>query len=446
MQETWRDVKVAVKERIPAHSYRMWIEPLEYLSHAGNRLVISSPNSFSRKRVLDHYTTLIADELSRRMGSPYRLAVEVRENQTQKSPVQERDIQLCLPEMAIRPHRGRLLRNDFTFDEFVVGGNNDFAYSAALCLASGRKHAQNSLFLMSGTGMGKSHLSQAIGHHILTQRPAERVYYMTAEDFSNEMVHAFRHDNIDAFKNKYHDGCDVLVLEDVQHLSGKERTQAELSKTLDCMFQQDKKIIFSSSCSPVAIPKISDELRSRLAYGVISTIEPPGFRTRMRILQRKGAAHGCQIPEEVAQYLASELTEDVRQLESGLIGVTARSSLLGLPIDLALAENVVRNIVRLRKAITVEGIKKLVCKEYSISERDVVSPSRRQCFTRPRQVAIYLSRKYTDSPLQAIGKSFNRYHATAMHSIAAVERELKANTALRRQVDILCQKLESGAF
>jgi chromosomal replication initiator protein len=445
MQATWGAVKAAVKAQIPAHSYRMWIEPLEYARHEASRLVLLSPNGFARQRVLDHYAALLTAELSRQRGEPCRLAIEVRSGPAEKSAL-ERDLQLCLPEMAVRPHQGRLLRNEYTFDEFVVGGNNDFAYSAALCLASSRKRAQNALYLMSGTGMGKSHLSQAIGHHILSQRPAERVYYMTAEDFSNEMVHAFRHDTLEAFKHKYHQGCDVLVLEDVQHLSGKERTQAELAKTLDCMLQQDKKIIFSGCCAPTAIPKLSDELRSRLAYGVISAIEPPGFRTRMRILQKKGAARGCQLPEEVAQYLASELTEDVRQLESGLIGVTARASLLGLPIDLSLAEQVVKNIVRIRKAITVEGIKKLVCREYSVSERDMVSPSRRQCFTRPRQVAIYLSRRYTDSPLQAIGKSFNRYHATALHSIAAVERELKSSTALRRQVDLLCQKLESGAF
>jgi chromosomal replication initiator protein len=446
METTWREVKSSLKDSIAAHSYRMWIEPLQLLQHTGGRVVLAAPNSFSRKRVLEHYGALIGRELERRLGSACSVGVEVAGTPVARAAALGPDPQLCLPNMGARPHSGRMLREDFTFDRFIVGGNNDFAYSAALCLASSRKRGQSALYLLSNTGMGKSHLTQAIGHHILGASPQDRVYYITAEDFSNEMVHAFKHDSIERFKNKYRQGCDVLLLEDVHHLSGKERTQSELAMTLDAMFQDNKKIIFSSCCPPSQIPKISDELRSRLSYGVISTIEPPSFRTRMRILQSKANRQGCQLPEQVSQYLASELTDDVRQLESGLIGVMAKSSLLGVPIDLSLAESVVATIVRLRKSITVESIKRLVCREYNVTERDVLSASRRHCYVRPRQIAIYLSRKYTDSPLQAIGKSFNRYHATALHSINTIEREIKHNATLQRQVTILCQKLEAGDF
>jgi len=261
-----------------------------------------------------------------------------------------------------------------------------------------------------------------------------------------QSVQAFRHDSINKFKARYRNGCDVLLLEDVHYLSGKERTQIELALTLDTLFESGKKIIFSSCYLPVDIPKLNDKLQSRLSSSLISNIEPPDFRTRIRILQKKALHNGYEMPEDVMQYLAGELTEDVRQLESGLIGVTAKSSLLGTPIDLALAESVVKNIVRQRKKITIDVIKKLVCKYYSISMDQIVSSSRKQSIVRPRQIAIYLSRMYTDAPLQAIGKSFNRYHATALHSINTVERAVKQNSPVQKQVEFLRLKLESGKF
>ena len=187
-------------------------------------------------------------------------------------------------------------------------------------------------------------------------------------------------------------------------------------------------------------------MSSRLSSGLISSIDPPDFRTRVRILKKKDRLYGYRIPDNVIQYLAGELTDDVRQLESGLNGVAAKSSLLRVPIDINLAESVVKNIVRQRKRITIEVIKKMVCKYYNVSIEDIMSRSRKQNFVRPRQMAIYLSRRYTDSPLQTIGKSFNRYHATALHSINSIERGLKKSGAVQKQVEFFRQKLESGKF
>ncbi|RZB35641.1 MAG: chromosomal replication initiator protein [Desulfobacteraceae bacterium Eth-SRB2] len=222
--------------------------------------------------------------------------------------------------------------------------------------------------------------------------------------------------------------------------------QVELALTLDTLFEADKKIIFSSCYLPADIPELDDKLRSRLSCGLISNIDPPDFKTRVRILKKKSKLNGCKIPETIIHYLASELTEDVRQLESGLIGVTAKSLLLGEPIDFKLAESVTKNIIRRRKNITIDVIKKMICKDYEISITDIVSSSRKKSIVRPRQIAIYLSRRYTDTSLQAIGRSFNRYHATALHSIGAIERELKGNGPLQKQVDFFCKKLESGKF
>ncbi|MEA1946904.1 MAG: chromosomal replication initiator protein DnaA [Thermodesulfobacteriota bacterium] len=446
MKRVWNEVKASIKSRIPDHSFRMWIEPLRIARCDENCMVLFSPNFFSKKRVLENYGAMIESEIKRVLGRSCRLSIEISATVALPKSKADDNFQLSLPNITARPHNGRLLKKDFTFDHFVVGKNNDFAYSASLSMASTKNSSQSALFLLSKTGMGKSHLTQAVGHFILSEHPSDRVYYTTAEGFSNEMVRAYQHNSINAFKEKYRNQCDVLLLEDVHYLRGKERTQIELALTLDTLLEAGKKIIFSSCYLPADIPKLDDKLRSRLSCGLISNIDPPDFKTRVRILQKKSRLNGCKIPENIIHYLASELTEDVRQLESGLMGVTAKSLLLGEPIDFKLAESVTKNIIRQRKNITIDVIKKMVCKNYKISITDIVSSSRKKSIVRPRQIAIYLSRRYTDTSLQAIGRSFNRYHATALHSIGAIERELKENGPLQKQVDFFCKKLESGKF
>ncbi len=447
MEAVWKKVKSVIKNRIPKHSFQMWIEPLELRKNDPDNWIVACPNFFFKKRVNDLYGKLLAAELHNATGHLCHLSFEVgAKNHEESHNGKPLNPQLPLPNASIRPHSGRFLRRDFTFDEFVVGANNDFAYSASLSLASRREYQQNALLLLSKTGMGKSHLSQAIGHHVLSEYPDERVYYVTAEDFSNEMVQAFRQDSINKFKGKYRNKCDVLLLEDIHYLSGKQRTQVELALTLDSLFEAGKRIIFSSCYLPGDIPKLNDKLRSRLSCSLISRIESPNFRTRIRILRKKALSNGYQMPDTIIEYLAGELTEDIRQLESGLNGVAAKSSLLGAPIDLKLTESVVKNMVRQRKKITIELIKKMVCKYYNCTLKDMVSRSRKQHLVRPRQMAIYLSRRYTDAPLQSIGKAFNRYHATALHSIHCIERGLKENSAIQKQVEFFNQKLDSGRF
>jgi len=444
MELIWKEAKASLKDHIPKHSFRMWIDPLEFHRCSDNTLVLTCPNLFSRRRILENYCGAIKSALSRITGEQLVLSVEVADGRSEPGAGTDEDLQLPLPNMKGHINRGRFLRSEFTFDQFVVSSSNDFAYSAALSLASGKRTVHNSLYLLSKTGMGKSHLSQAVGNHIASRFPTERVYYITAEDFTREMGEGFRYNTIDQFKKKYRNNCDVLLLEDLQYISGKKRTQIELALILDVLFETGKKIIFSSCYLPSDIPRLNDKLASRLTSGLISAIEPPNFRTRVRILQKKSETNGCNIPEAVTNYLAGELLEDVRQLESGLTGVTAKSSLLGVPIDLELAESVVKNLVRSRKKITINVIKKLVCKEYNVTMRDLLSRSRKQDIVRPRQIGMYLSRRFTDSPLQEIGKSFNRYHATALHSIGVVEQRLKQSAAMRKQLEILCRKLEAG--
>ncbi|MCF8067251.1 MAG: chromosomal replication initiator protein DnaA [Desulfobacterales bacterium] len=450
MESIWNQVKQTLRDHVPEQSFRLWIEPLELKENQEGNTVLICPNFFSKRRVKENYSSLISAELSRVTGQQCELAIDIASSDSRAAKKSTRpknnDSQLPLPNIPSCHYNGRMLQKDYTFERFVVGGNNDFAYSAALSLASGRSTSQHSLFLLSDTGMGKSHLSQAVGHHILSESPKERVYYMTAEDFTNEMVHSFRNNTIEQFKGKYRNQCDVLLLEDVQYLSGKERTQIELALTLDTLYESGKKIIFSSSYLPADIPKINDKLRSRLSSGLVSNIDAPNFRTRVRILQNKAKKNGCYMPEDVIHYLAGELSENVRQLESGLIGVVSKSSLLGTPINISLAQSVVKNIVRQSKTISIDIIKKMVSKYFNITVADIVSKSRKQNIVRPRQMAMFLSRRYTDQPLQTIGKSFNRYHATALHSIGAVERDMKQSSIIKKQVEFFSQKLETGKF
>jgi len=446
MEDIWNEVKNAVKGKVPEHSYRMWIEPIVFDKITSDGIAVLCPNLIYRKKIEKNYAGLIESELCRLASDACKLQINVSGKSPKPGRGATRHRQLRLPNITPGQYSGRMLRGNYTFDQFVVGENNGFAYSAALSLASRTNNQQNALFLLSETGNGKSHLSQAVGHHILAEFPSERVCYITAEDFANEMVYAFQSNTINQFKDKYRGKCDVLLLEDVHYLTGKNRTQVELALALDTLFDANKKIIFSSCYLPGDIPKLSEKLRSRLSCGLISAMESPDFKTRVRILRKKSCANDISIPDDVLEYLAGELTDNIRQLESGLIGVAAKSSLLGADVDLDLAESVVQNIARQKQAITIDIVKKLVCKYYKVTLKELISKSRKQRIVRPRQVAIYLSRRYTDQPLQSIGKSFNRYHATALHAINSVERGLKNDAPVRKHVEFLSNKLEAGKF
>ena len=446
MDQVWTSVKSRLKEIVPGHTYRMWIEPITFCATNDDAIVLACPNAFSKKRVVDHYGDVIEKTIRDSFGRALKLKLVVSDRTRGQGDNAPPDRQMTLPAMEVPSNSGKLLRKEFTFDQFVVGSNSDFAYSAALSLAAGCDGTQNALFLHSKTGLGKSHLSQAVGHHILDALPRERVYYITAEDFMNEMTGAYRCNEIHRFKEKYRQNCDVLLLEDVHFLSGKNGTQEELSNTLESLMNANKKIIYSSCYLPSEIPKLHEKLKSRLCCGLISKIDTPDYNTRLKILKQSASSAGYAVSGEVLQYLASELTEDVRQLKSGLIGVMARASLLGTKLDLSLARSVVDNIVTTREGITLDTIKKLVCKHYNVTLTDLISRSRRQAIVKPRQVAMFLSRRYTDHSLQAIGKSFNRYHATTMHALKAVEKGVKENGDIQKHVEFLSDRLEKGHF
>jgi chromosomal replication initiator protein len=454
----WEEVKGQIKRTLPDHSYRMWIDPVELLGHDGHHIRLSSPNSYSVKRLKDNYLPIFMEEFSK-LGHK-DIQIEFKVTSQDKGGVRKNvkksgsypalalkpknSKQMTLPGLNVRFNNGRLLKKGFTFDDFVVGRNSDFAYSASLSLAHGKRNGSNILYLLAKTGLGKSHLSQAVGHHIITHSQSKRVYYVTAEDFTNEMIHSIKTNTIDEFKERYRKKCDVLILEDIHFLAGKDATQKELAITLDYLFEADKKIILSGYELPDDIPKLNDQLKSRLTLGLVTEISAPDYETRVRILKKKSKALGYIIPKDVTEYIAQELSDNVRQLESGLFGVAAKGRLMGYDIDIELAKSVLANIMNIKKRITIESIKKLICDEFSLSEKEIISASRQQRIVKPRQIAIYLSRKYTDQPIKSIGSSFNRYHATAIYAINAVEKELKQKSVLFEQINYLSKKIETG--
>lgn len=444
-----------LRNQIPDHGFMLWIEPLKPLCVRENAVVLQCPNDFSRKWLLEHYRDLMERALQQAFSKPVSLALEVlrcsgggqeppRQEQAAPSGTSQSPKQLYLPGLGGPRQVGRLLRRDFTFDRFVVGSCNDLAYSAALSLASRKSDTWLPLFVLSKTGLGKSHLSQAVGHQILSRDPQLRVLYVTAEDFTGEMVDSLQGNTLNRFKEKYRASCDVLILEDVQFLSGKERTQKELSYVLDSLMESGKRLVFTSSHRPCEIPKLHDTVRSRLTQGLVATMESPDFKTRVRILKKK--ANGNQVPQEVLELLASELVSNVRELEAGLNGVLARARLLGTTIDEALAMEVLKNLQIAGKQLTLGAIKKIICKFYSVTETDLLSKSRKQAVVLPRQVAMYLGRRYTDQSFQAIGRGFNRYHATALHAVNTIEKHIKAKNEISKQVLFLSEKLEARDF
>jgi chromosomal replication initiator protein len=446
MEEVWNRAKTRMSEKVPGHSFTLWIEPMEFSSLRGDEVVLGCPTSFFKKWVTRHYLQLIRAEVENVCGCPCQISLEVSHGNNGNVHVEPEEEQLFLPHVAEQQHMLSPLHIDYTFDQFVVGICNDFAYTAALSLASEDTKGHAPLYLLSKTGLGKSHLSQAVGNHILRRNSAIRVCYITAEEFTNAMVHALRNDKIEAFKEKYRRQCDVLLLEDVQFLSGKVKTQDELAYTLDALLETKKKLIFTGTYLPGDIPKMDEKLTSRLSSGVISSIKSPDFQTRVEILKKKALHKKVEIPDQVIEYLASELSQNIRQLESGLIGLAAKASLLGLPIDTDLAASVVKNIVRRSRQITVERIQKLVCKYFKLTKEDLLSRSRKRVIAQPRQIAMYLARRYTDQSLQSIGKCFNRYHATTLHAVGVVERHLRENGPVQKQVVFLSGKLESGTL
>lgn len=448
MTAIWNDVKDLIRCTLPEKSFSLWIHPITLLEKTDKSLVLGCPNKFSLNWITENYSDLIGQKLHEVGDGSYTFTLKVLPQKRQRPlhTASEVTPQLSLPNIpASNQSQARILNKEFTFDRFVVGKCNEFAYSAAKALSHEASLPFDSLFMLSNTGLGKSHLSQATGHAIMEKNPNLRVYYVTAEDFVNEMIFALKNNRIDEFKNKYRRSCDVLLLEEVHFLGGKEKTQLELAHTLDALLNSRKRLMFTSSLLPKDIPNMTKELSSRFTSGIITTLSKPDYQTRLKILEKKAFEHRLNLSEDIIHLLAKHLAGDIRQMESALRCLKAKSELLKEKITLDLAKEVIKTHVTLQDSTGMESAKKLVCQYYKIDPLILKSKSRKKIHAFPRNVYIYLCRNFTEMTVEEIGKSINRSHSTVVYAYETIEKKMKTDQKVKNQVNFLGDKLRDTA-
>jgi len=444
MNTAWDHVKKSIESEIPSNSFSLWINPLTYLDNTDSSIVLSCPNKFSKKWVTENYLNLIRDELHELGHKDIQIVLKVEPKKPDDSkPSSYHPDQLPLPNIPVKRKPDRISFNrDYVFDRFIVGNSNEFAYSASRAMAFGNACNYHSLLMLASTGLGKTHLSQAIGNTILHHNPEARVYYITAEDFTNEMINSLKSNRIEEFKNRYRRSCDVLLLEEVHFLSGKDKIQTELGYTLDALANDRKKIIFTSSVPPGDIPDISRELSSRLTSGLVTTIGKPNYDTRVKIFTKKSSDMNLVLSEEIIHFLAGSLTPDIRQMESALNCLKAKSELLNEKINLDLAKDVVSSLVSSQHSTSTEDIKNIVCRYFKIDPSVLQSRSRKAAYAYPRNIYVYLCRKHTDETLENIAKTINRSHSSVIYASELIGHKMKSDTRLMHQVNFLSKNVQ----
>lgn len=444
MDTAWDQVKRRIESEIPKNSFSLWINPITCLDNNDSSIVLSCPNKFSRKWVMENYLNLIQNELLKLGHKDIQVVFKVETRKSDDSaPSSYHPDQLPLPNIPVKRKPGRISFNrDYVFDRFIVGNSNEFAYSASRAMAFGNACNYHSLLMLAATGLGKTHLSQAIGNTILHHNPEARVYYITAEDFTNEMINSLKNNRIEEFKNRYRRSCDVLLLEEVHFLSGKDKIQTELGYTLDALANDRKKIIFTSSVPPRDIPSISKELSSRLTSGLVTTIGKPNYDTRVKIFTKKSSDLKLLLSEEIIHFLASSLTPDIRQMESALNCLKAKAELLNEKINLDLAKDVVSSLVSSQHSTSTEDIKNIVCRYFKIDPSILQSRSRKAAYAYPRNIYVYLCRKHTDETLENIAGTINRSHSSVIYASELIGHKMKSDTRLMHQVNFLSKSVE----
>jgi chromosomal replication initiator protein len=328
------------------------------------------------------------------------------------------------------------LNNKYVFDEFVAGSSNQFAYAAAMAVANNPATTYNPLFIYGGVGLGKTHLVNAIGNAIIKKNPEMRVCYYTSEKFMNELINSLRYAKMDEFRNKFR-SMDVLLIDDVQFIAGKERTQEEFFHTFNALYESHKQIVVTSDKFPKEIPGLEERLRSRFEWGLIADIQPPDVETKQAILKMKAEQNGIELPEDVSQFLAASVSSNVRELEGFLIRIGAYASLTSTPVSLIMAREILKDIlVEKNKEITVEEIQKVIASHFSIKVSDIKSPKRLKALVLPRQIAMYLSRQLTSCSYPEIGERFGgKDHSTIIHAIKKIERQMKTDFQLSSTIN-----------
>lgn len=444
MQTVWKQAATNLKTVIPPQNYTNWIEPLQYSHAEDSTILLTVPNHFFKEWLEDNYIDLISSALSISADKNISVGFIVVEGEAAVQPI---EMPLPVPENGtpaktdkseLSERQDTPLNPKYTFDQFVSGSGNQFSHAAALAVANNPAITYNPLFIYGGVGLGKSHLLNAVGHQILAQNPATRVCYCSAEKFMHEMVNCIRLNKMEEFRERYR-SVDVLLIDDIQFIVGKERTQVEFFHTFNALYEAHKQIVITSDKFPREMPNLEDRLRSRFEWGLIADIQPPDLETKIAILKKKADLNRINLPDEVAYFLASSDTRNIRELEGMLIRLGAYSSLQHIPITLAMAKQNLKDIlVDKRKEITVELIQKTVADHFGLKVADLKSDKRLKTFVQARQIAVWLCRDLTSASFPDIGQKFGgKDHSTVIHAAKKIDRLLASEPALVKTIEDL---------
>ncbi|SES14874.1 chromosomal replication initiator protein [Gracilibacillus ureilyticus] len=446
IEDLWQKTLENIKDKVSKPSYDTWLKNTLIEQIQEDTVIISAPNEFTRDWLESKYTNIISEVLYEITGA--KLAVkfiipetsdglETVQMQTQKKAV--------IPNQSNQSSPKSMLNNKYTFETFVIGSGNRFAHAASLAVAEAPAKAYNPLFIYGGVGLGKTHLMHAIGHYVLDHNPSAKVVYLSSEKFTNEFINSIRDNKAVNFRNKYRN-VDVLLIDDIQFLAGKEQTQEEFFHTFNTLHEENKQIIISSDRPPKEIPTLEDRLRSRFEWGLITDITPPDLETRIAILRKKAKAEGLDIPNEVMLYIANQIDTNIRELEGALIRVVAYSSLTNQDIDASLAAEALKDIIPSSrpKVVTIQHIQEAVGKRYNVKLEEFAAKKRTKSIAFPRQIAMYLSRELTDFSLPKIGEEFGgRDHTTVIHAHEKISKLLGTDQLLGKEIEDIKEQLKS---
>lgn len=435
----WRETCKVLQELLNPEMFKRWFAPIQPVEFSHGVLVLGVANEFQQFWLQDNFVSLIREAAQQSLRHPVDVRFVVVPQGTPKpAPASPAKPTTPAQETAARSEEIKL-NPRYTFDSFVVGPNNNFAHAAALAVAQSPAKAYNPLFIYGGVGLGKTHLMQAIGHQVLQQRRGLRVCYVTCEQFTNEFIQAIQTNTLTRFRKKFRHN-DLLLIDDVQFLAGKERMQEEFFHTFNSLFDAHKQIVLSSDRPASEIANLEARLVSRFEWGLVTELQPPALETRIAILRKKASSFSVSIPDEVLVYLAEKIRTNIRRLEGALIRVASFISLNGAPITIAHVESLLRDALQeeARRSVSIDMIQKLVAEHFDIRLADMTSRRRPKAVAFPRQVAMYLCRKLTDRSLAEIGEAFGgRDHGTVLHACRLVEAHLEKQPTLRHTIGYL---------
>ena len=450
LKELWEKTLNIIKGELSEVSFNTWIKSCEPISMSSDTIRISVPNAFTQEILEKRYKDLVANSIrvicSKLYNIEFLIASEIQNTEEEKSEKQSNKKIKENTKVIVRDEMNTNLNPKYTFDSFVIGNSNRFAHAASLAVAESPAKAYNPLFIYGGVGLGKTHLMHAIGHYVLQNNPSAKVVYVSSEKFTNELINAIKDDKNEEFRTKYRN-VDVLLIDDIQFIAGKERTQEEFFHTFNALHDANKQIILSSDRPPKEIPTLEDRLRSRFEWGLIADIQVPDFETRMAILKKKADVEKLNVANEVMVYIATKIKSNIRELEGALIRIVAYSSLTNREITVDLASEALKDIISKKqgKHITIEIIQDVVANYFNLRVEDLKSQRRTRNVSYPRQIAMYLSRKLTDMSLPKIGEEFGgRDHTTVIHAYEKISDNLNRDESLQHTIDDLTKKLTQG--